>query len=318
MAVPVSVIVPVTGRVTPLPELYREFSAPLVAAGHPLEFIFVIPVARFALAAELERLRDAGEPIRVLRVAQPTGSGMLARVGATEARHEVLLLLPAQCRVTAGSLPPLIDQLTDGVDAVFGSRAPSPQHFFNGLQRRMYNGLARFATRGRTEDLGCGVGALRRTALRETAVFGEFLRFLPLLLQREGFNVIAAPVQQHPSDAGIRLHRPGSYLQAVVDLFGFYFLSRFTERPLRFFGLLGLLSAGAGTLLLLFLVIERIQGTGIANRPALLLGTLLLALGLQSIAVGLVAEIIVHLSAPTRRPYRLAREPGSSHEGNAG
>ena len=40
---------------------------------------------------------------------------------------------------------------------------------------------------------------------------------------------------------------------------------------------------------------------------ALLLGTLFLALGIQSIALGLVAEIIVHLSAPTRRPYRLAR-----------
>jgi dolichol-phosphate mannosyltransferase len=96
-------------------------------------------------------------------------------------------------------------------------------------------------------------------------------------------------------------------MQAIVDLLGFYFLARFTERPLRFFGFIGLLSTAAGLVVLLVLFLQKLQGQGIADRPALLLGTLLLALGVQSIAVGLVAEIIVHVSAPTRRPYRLAR-----------
>jgi dolichol-phosphate mannosyltransferase len=306
MTTPVSVIVPVLPRAESLAAFYREFAGPLRAAGHAVEFIFVVPVTRFGLAGELERLRDAGEPIRVLRVAQPTGSGMLVRVGAMEASHDTMILLPPFLRVTADSLPPLVEAL-NGADAVFASRKDRSPSLFSRLQRRTYNSLARHATRGRFEDLGCGVGVIRREALREAPMYGEFLRFLPLLLQREGFTVITAPAEQHPSDTGLRLHRPASYMQAVVDLLGFYFLSRFTERPLRFFGFIGLLSAAAGLVLLLVLFVQKLQGQGIADRPALLLGTLLLALGVQSIAVGLVAEIIVHVSAPTRRPYRLAR-----------
>lgn len=310
MTIPVSVIVPVVARSESLPEIYREYVAPLRAAGHPVEFLFVIPVTRFELAEPLERLREAGEPIRVLRVAQPTGSGMLVRVGAMEATHEVMVLLPPFRRITADSLPPLVQQL-NGADAVFASRQDRSPSLFSRVQRRMYNALARYATRGRFDDLSCGVGVIRREALREAPMYGEFLRFLPLLLQREGFTVMSAAAVQHPADNGLRLHRPASYMQAVVDLLGFYFLSRFTERPLRFFGFIGLLSAAAGLVVLLVLFVQKLQGQGIADRPALLLGTLLLALGVQSIAVGLVAEIIVHVSAPTRRPYRLARTDSS-------
>jgi dolichol-phosphate mannosyltransferase len=305
MSLPLSVIVPVVGRGEPLPEFYREYVAPLRAAGHPVEFLFIVPVTRFALADALEQLRDAGEPIRVLRVAQPTGSGMLVRVGAMEAAYDTMILLPPFRRVTAEALPALVASL-NGADAIFASRQDQGHNLFNRWQRRAYNAFARFATRGQFEDLGCGVGVIRREALREAPMYGEFLRFLPMLLQREGFSVGCAEARQHPSDTGLRLHRPASYMQAVVDLLGFYFLSRFTERPLRFFGFIGLLSSAAGLVVLLVLFIQKLQGQGVADRPALLLGTLLLALGVQSIAVGLVAEIIVHVSAPTRRPYRLA------------
>jgi hypothetical protein len=307
------VLVPVSGGGEPPVSIYREYVQPLRQAGHEVEFLFVVPVTRFEQADELEVLRDAGEPIRVLRVAQPTGSGMLVRVGATEARHDTIVLLPASYRITAESLPRVIAALGAN-DAVFASRRDIAPNLFNRFQRRAYNVLARFATRGQFDDLGCGVGVIRRDALRDVPMYGEFIRFLPLLLQREGFTVVSTLADQHPSNHRIRLHRPSSYVQAFVDLLGFYFLSRFTERPLRFFGFIGTVSAIAGLVILGLLLVQRLQGQGIANRPALLLGTLLLALGVQSVAVGLVAEIIVHVSAPSRRPYRLARETDGARD----
>ncbi|HWA15540.1 MAG TPA: hypothetical protein VG817_03850, partial [Gemmatimonadales bacterium] len=132
MTTPVSVIVPVVGRGEPLAEFYREYSGPLRASGHPVEFLFVIPVTRFELAEPLERLRDAGEPIRVLRIAQPTGSGMLVRVGAMEASHDTMILLPPFRRITAESLPPLLASL-NGADAVFASRQDRSPSLFSRL-----------------------------------------------------------------------------------------------------------------------------------------------------------------------------------------
>jgi len=243
----------------------------------------------------------------VLRLAQPAGPAMLTRVGATEAKNDLLLVLPAYRRIEAQYLPGLVERVHQGADAAFAARVGRREPLPNRARRWLFHSLARPVTRNRFHDLGCGVAALRRDALLDTPIYGDFFRFLPTLMQREGFEVVELPAQQHPEDVGLRFYGPAAYLRAAVDLLGSYFLARFTERPLRFFGLIGLVLGGIGAILLAILLVQRIGGVGIANRPALLLGTLFLALGIQSIALGLVAEIIVHLSAPTRRPYRLAR-----------
>jgi hypothetical protein len=112
-------------------------------------------------------------------------------------------------------------------------------------------------------------------------------------------------VPQHPMDARIRVYRPGVYLRRLLDIAAFFFLAKFTEKPLRFFGLVGSIFFAAGTVIGLVLLIQRVEGQGIANRPALLLAVLLVALGVQLIGLGLVGEIIVHLRAPHRRAYRV-------------
>jgi hypothetical protein len=149
---------------------------------------------------------------------------------------------------------------------------------------------------------------MRREVLREIPLYGDFFRFLPVLALREGFHVEEFPARQHPKDVRTRLYSPGTYLRRLIDLLGLFFLLRFTEKPLRFFGLAGSLSSITGGIILFVLVLERMQGQPLADRPLLLLGVLLVVLGAQAIALGLVGEIIVHLHAPEHRSYRLARE----------
>jgi hypothetical protein len=95
------------------------------------------------------------------------------------------------------------------------------------------------------------------------------------------------------------------YFRRLLDIAAFFFLAKFTEKPLRFFGLVGSTFLAAGAVISLVLLIQRVEGQGIANRPALLLAVLLVALGVQLIGLGLVGEIIVHLRAPHRRAYRV-------------
>ena len=164
---------------------------------------------------------------------------------------------------------------------------------------------------GRIHDVASGVQAIRRQVLEETPLYGDFLRFLPLLALREGFSVEELSTSQHSHDVRTRVYRPGVYLRRLIDVLGLFFLLRFTEKPLRFFGLLGSVLSLAGTSLLGLLLAQRLAGQGIADRPLLLLGVLLLVLGVQAIALGLIGEIIVHLHASSRRSYRIARSiPG--------
>ena len=97
-------------------------------------------------------------------------------------------------------------------------------------------------------------------------------------------------------------------LRRLLDIAAFFFLAKFTEKPLRFFGLVGSVFFGAGAVTRLVLLVQRLEGQGIANRPLLLLAVLLVALGVQLIGLGLVGEIIVHLQAPHRRAYRVREQ----------
>jgi hypothetical protein len=85
------------------------------------------------------------------------------------------------------------------------------------------------------------------------------------------------------------------------------------DKPLRIIGLIGgLLVLIGGALLVAYLHI-RIGGTPIGQRPMQLLGAVVLIMGVQSVALGLVGELIVHFNTPGRRAYRLAREDGERH-----
>jgi hypothetical protein len=93
-----------------------------------------------------------------------------------------------------------------------------------------------------------------------------------------------------------------------MDVLGLFFLLRFMDKPLRFFGLIGGLLVLIGGALLMALLLIRIGGTPIGQRPMLLLGAVVLIMGVQSVALGLIGELIVHFNTPGRRAYRLARE----------
>lgn len=146
---------------------------------------------------------------------------------------------------------------------------------------------------------------MKRSVLEDLSLYGDFFRFLPVLAKREGFIVVEHEVDRHPDDKRPRVYAPGVYLRRLIDLLGLFFILRFTHKPLRFFGLVGSLFALTGCVVLAVLAIQRFRGSGIADRPLLLFGTLMLVLGAQAIAMGLIGEIIVHLNASHRRAYRL-------------
>jgi len=93
-----------------------------------------------------------------------------------------------------------------------------------------------------------------------------------------------------------KLYRPGIYLRRVLDMATMIFLFKFTEKPLRFFGLVGLGMVALGALITLYLGLYRLFGFGsLANRPLLILGTLLLVLGAQALSIGLLGELVIYV-----------------------
>src|SRR5690606_9109355 len=126
------------------------------------------------------------------------------------------------------------------------------------------------------------------------------------LATRLGFRVTEVAVRQSPQDRQPRIYRPREYVHHMLDLVSIFFLVRFTKKPLRFFGMIGAITFSVGALLITYLGIERIAfDEQLADRPALLLAALLIVLGMQIFALGLLGELIIFTHARSLKDYRV-------------
>ena len=302
----VSVVVPVVERADDLQTLYSAFAGELEARGIAYEFIFVVD-GGFTPPPELAALAQQ-ETVRVLRFARTFGETAALRLGIERSTGDVILTLPAYFQVKPEGVGPLLAALESGSDMAVASRSPRLDSWLNRMQSAVFHRMISGATGRRFNDIACGVRVMRRHVAEALPLYGDLHRFIPALALREGYVVEEVPVAQHPQDARTRLYGPGVYLRRMLDIIAFFFLAKFTEKPLRFFGLVGSICFLAGAVIGVVLLIDRLGGTGIANRPLLLLAVLLVALGVQLMGLGLVGEIIVHLRAPHRRAYRVREQ----------
>lgn len=300
----ISVIVPVVERADDLLAVYRAFARELDARPEDYEFLFVFD-GRFTPPPELVALAAENPALRLLRFARQFGETAALRLGIEKSRGHLVVTLPAYFQVQPEGMGLLLDAVAGGADMVVASRSPRLDSWLNRMQSRAFQSIVGGVSEQRFHDMACGVRVMRRSVAEALPLYGDLHRFIPALALREGFRVDEVSIPQHPGDARTRVYRPGVYLRRLLDIATFFFLAKFTEKPLRFFGLVGSLFMGMGTILSLVLFIQRVEGQGIANRPVLLLAVLCVALGVQLVGLGLVGEIIVHLRAPHRRAYRV-------------
>ena len=300
----VSVVVPVVERADDLVALYREFGAELAARGEQFEFLFIFDGGFEPSPALLALSRETSD-VHLLRFAQRFGETAALRLGIERSRGEMILTLAAYLQVRPEGVGALLDAVDGGADMAVANRSPRMDSWLNRMQSRAFHRMLGGLSDQRFHDMACGARAMTRRVAEALPLYGDMHRFIPAIALREGLQVQEVPVPQHPNDMRVRVYGPGVYFRRLLDIATFFFLAKFTEKPLRFFGLVGSVFLGVGGIVSLVLLVERLEGNPIANRPLLLLGVLLIALGVQLIGLGLVGEIIVHLRAPHRRAYRV-------------
>ena len=311
-----SVIVPVGSRRSPAAALHAEYKAGLAALGRSYELIYVLdgPCEEFATA--LRELLSHGERFKVVALTRRFGESTALMAGLEHARGETIVTLPAYHQIEAGGIATLVGSLEE-CDLAIGRRWPRAGGAFERVRRSVFHGLLRFVTGLQYNDLGCGARAFKRRVLEEIQLYGDQHRFMAVLADRLGFKVREVDVQQSPKDRYLGSYGPRAYARSFLDVVSIFFLVRFTKRPLRFFGMVGVVTIVVGALLVTWLVVERLfLGQPLADRPALLLSALMLVLGFQLFALGLLGELIIFTHARQLRDYQIDsvlhfQQPGS-------
>ena len=168
--------------------------------------------------------------------------------------------------------------------------------------------IERNITNSDHHDLSCTVKIVRREVFEETELYGNMYRFLPVLASRKGFKFKEVQCEHSQERGKTGVYGFFQYLERFIDIFTLYFNIRFTRKPLRFFGTIGLLFILSGVLIILYIVTQKAFfefNTG--NQPLLLLlGFLFLAFGVQLSGVGLLGEIIVFVQGRNLKEFNVS------------
>jgi glycosyltransferase involved in cell wall biosynthesis len=302
----ISVIVPIgSRRAADIGALYREYRAGIAATGATHEFIFVLDGPRPEARRQLEALLREGEEFTIVNLTRNFGEAAALTAGFERSSGGTIVTLPAYPQIDPADIRKMIAALS-ATDMAIGYRWPRHGNALDRMRRAAFHSLVNSVTGARLRDLGCGARAMRRQVLDEIDLYGDQHRFLPIMAMRLGFRVSEVPMRQSTQDRSSRVYRPKEYMHHLLDLFSIFFLMRFTKKPLRFFGMLGAATFGVGAVLIAYLGLDRVLfNEPLADRPALLLAALLLVLGMQVFALGLLGELIIFTHARGLKDYRV-------------
>ena len=302
----ISAIVPVTQRTEEIAGLAEEYIAVFNATGRSFEILFIIDGDKPAAFDSLQKLAAVDQRIRLVKFAKAFGEATAVSAGFRLSKGQVILTLPAYYQVEPKSITSLIDALDD-CDMAVAHRSPrSHASSFEVYRRRLFHWLIKVSSGERFSDLGCTARAMKREILEEVPLYGEQHNFLPILASKQGFRVKEVPLAQSPKDRFEGRYSTKSYLHRVLDIFSVVFLVRFTKKPIRFFGMIGSITFLFGAAVLSYIVMQRLVfGVALADRPALLVSSLLTVLGLQIFALGLLGELIIFTHAREIKEYTI-------------
>jgi len=299
----VSVVVPAYNERPNLAELVPEIIGVLEQAGLTFELIVVDDGSTDGTHT---LMRDYRVPeVKYLRLRRNAGKSAALSTGLTRAKGERVVLMDADGQDDPREIPRLLAALDgdgdheEAVDLVTGRRASRHDRFVKRHTSRAYNVFTTKVTGVAGRDFNSGLKAMRRELAAGLELYGELHRYIPVLAHWRGFRVSEVDVVHHDRRHGTSKFGRARFWRGFLDLITVKFLTTYTVRPFHLFGGLGLGMGLIGSVILGWMLAERLQGEQVGNRPALLTGVLLVVVAVQMVSLGLLAELSVHLR---RRP----------------
>ena len=206
-----------------------------------------------------------------------------------------IALLDGDLQNDPTDIPAMLDLLKkEDWDVVAGNRKNRKDGMFlRKIPSNIANALIRRMTGVYIKDYGCTLKLFKREIAEELGLYGELHRFIPVLAKLQGASITQVDVKHHARQHGKSKYGINRTFKVMSDLVLMVFMRRYMQKPMHLFGTMGFISLGLGLLINLYLLVWKILGHDIWNRPLLILGLILVLGGIQLITIGILAEINV-------------------------
>ena len=307
-----SIVIPLYNEADNVRPLYDALKAALETLGRSYEIIVVDDGSQDESFGQLKLLAGRDSALKIVRFRRNFGQTAGFSAGFDHASGDIIVTMDADLQNDPQDIAGLLEAMSEtDSDVVSGRRMDRKEPFLTRkLPSQLANGLISQVTGVQLHDYGCSLKAYRRDVVKNIRLYGELHRYIPAIASMVGAKVTELPVRDHPRIHGQSKYGLSRTLRVVLDLMVVRFLLRYRDRPMQFFGRVGLATSGLGFLLdIAFLVSWLIADNAASIAWLAVCGVLLNVSGVQIICMGLLADLLMRTYFEAQgKPVYLVRE----------
>ena len=298
----ISIVVPLYNEEESLSELVDQIKKSLPYRS--FELIFVDDGSNDSSWDVIEQLVEVNSEVKGISLGVNQGKSYALQAGFNEVKGQYIVTLDADLQDDPAEIEQMICSLESGYDLVSGWKKKRFDPISKTIPSKFFNWVTRRAAGIHLHDFNCGLKAYRAEVVAHIQLYGELHRYIPLLAKRAGFGSITEQIVQHRARKyGRTKFGLSRFINGFLDLITILFVQKYLQKPMHFFGTIGVLLMSIGSLINIYLAGIRIfYNAGIGNRPLLFLGILLMVLGVQFLSTGFLGELINKNHIHNRQP----------------
>jgi glycosyltransferase involved in cell wall biosynthesis len=278
--------------------------------GIDYEAIFVDDGSTDKTREEIRKIND--DRFLLVELKRNYGQSSALQAGIDQAEGDFVALIDGDLQNDPADLPMMLKMIEEEEwDMVAGVRANRKDGMFlRKVPSKIANYLIRRATGIYMKDLGCTLKIFTNDTIKSIHIYGELHRYIPALVTLEGATKITqVDVNHRPRTFGASKYNLSRTTRVMSDLVLMVFFKKYLQRPMHFFGNIGIFTLAIGVLINIYLLVLKIMGNDIWGKPLLLLGFLLVLGGIQFITTGIIAELQMrtYFESQQKKPYRVKR-----------
>ncbi len=298
----ISIVVPLYNEEESLPELIEWIKKVCTENRLTYEVIMVDDGSTDGSWWVIERLAADHPELRGLSFRRNQGKSAGLNAGFRAARGRVVITMDADLQDSPDEIPALYEMIVkEGYDLVSGWKKKRYDPLSKTIPTKLFNLVTRKMSGIKLNDFNCGLKAYRQEVVKQIEVYGELHRYIPVLAKSAGFTKIGEKVVVHrPRKYGSTKFGWERFINGFLDLVTLAFVSRFSKRPMHFFGLLGTLMFLFGVMAASYIGISKlialrrgIPAILVADNPWFYISLTSMILGTQLFLAGFLAELII-------------------------
>jgi len=293
----ISVIVPAKNEEEGIEAFFDELMKYLPEVSKEYEVIFIDDGSSDKTLNILKSFVQKNKHVRVAAFKRNRGKADALAYGFFHATGDIIVTMDADLQDKPSELHKFIQKHKEGADVVCGWRKNRKDKQKMVFISKFFNYLISVLFGLKLHDIDCGFKLFSKEAVEKLYIYGGLYRFIPLILYQEGYNVDEVIVEHEIRAFGKSKYGFSKIFKNLPDLFTMFFLAKYRNRPLHFFGVIGGLFLLVGFIILLYLTyIHTFLHQSIYRRPIMFGGILLVISGFQVFFTGFLADLMINLS----------------------